>query len=107
MVGCASLHLSALLPSGLPHSSSTSLYVAVLYGIRLTAYQLKAFLCISSKGLRIVSSWPGLGLLAISKLIMVAKTIDRFDWLGLGYVSKLGAKGESTAWTKIGEGMAP
>lgn len=38
---------------------------------------------------------------------MVAKTIDHFDWLGLGYVSKLGAKGESTAWTKIGEGMAP
>lgn len=51
------------------------------------------FLYISNKHLTIVSFWPGLGHIAISKLIMGAKGTDCSNWPGLGYVSRLQVKG--------------
>lgn len=74
--------------------------MAVLYNNRLIVWKGKVlmkekhiFLYISNKHLTIVSFWPGLGHIIISKLIMVAKETDCSDWPGMGYVSKLGIKG--------------
>lgn len=87
-------------PLGLAsHSRKPFPNMTVLYDIRWVVDQLKAlekqehiFLCVSGKGLRIVSPWPNLGRTIIFKLIMVAKGIDcsHRPW---GYVSKLGVKG--------------
>lgn len=88
--------------------------MAVLYNSRLTVWKGKVlvkeegiFLYISNKYLTIVSFWPGLGHIIISKLIVVAKEQIALTGQAWAMYPGLESRVESTTWTKIGEGMPP